>query len=180
MLKTTARPAEYAAPGMLKRLRARETTAAAQFAGFFSEFFLLPARPPGLRALQNMPRLPVILTLLHTSRASRRAFSTRCSVVRGTHKKDYSISGFILGSPCLGKLPYVGLTGKSKKLSSCTRITRCGPQSSQASCAIALSACIVRLFLMQASAGAIFLSLKRNASGPCMGGSVLVSRLFSL
>ena len=82
MLKTTARPAEYAAPGTLKRLRARETTAAAQFAGFFSEFVLLPARSPGLRALQNMPRLPVILTLLHTSRASRRAFSTRCTVRR--------------------------------------------------------------------------------------------------
>ena len=45
--------------------------------------FLLPARPPGLRALQNMPRMPMILTLLHTSRASRRAFSTRCTVVSG-------------------------------------------------------------------------------------------------
>ena len=76
---------------MLKRLRARETTAAARFAGFVSQCFLLPARPPGLRALHNMPRLPVILTLLHTCRASRRAFSTRRSVVtaEGPRKRHF-------------------------------------------------------------------------------------------
>ena len=76
---------EHVQTPMLKRLRARETTAAAQFAGFFSQFFLLPARPPGLRALQNMPRLPVILTLLHACHASRRAFTTRRNVVKAEY-----------------------------------------------------------------------------------------------
>ena len=40
------RLSEHVQTPMLKRLRARETTAVAQFAGFFSQFFLLSARPP--------------------------------------------------------------------------------------------------------------------------------------